>query len=75
MCIARADQAVIHAYHMAKRLTEMVPVRVSRRQKIALRRMAREAGVDVSEIVRRMIDERSSSPPDRVNAVAVGVAA
>ena len=41
-----------------KRLIETVPVRVSRRQKIALRRWARLAKVDVSDVVRDMIEER-----------------
>lgn len=34
----------------------VVPVRVTRRQKIALRRLARERGIDVSSLVRQMID-------------------
>lgn len=39
-------------------LREVVPVRVSRRQKVALRRLARQSGVDVSCLVRDMIEER-----------------
>jgi len=35
-----------------------IPIRVTRRQKVALRRMAREADRDVSSIVREMIEER-----------------
>lgn len=35
-----------------------IPIRVTRRQKMALRRMAREADRDVSSIVREMIDDR-----------------
>lgn len=57
---------MIHAYHtwitrvirsvqMTKK-DHVVPVRVTRRQKIALRRLARERGIDVSSLVRQMID-------------------
>jgi len=45
---------------MIKRLDEVVPVRVSRREKILLRRWAREAGTDLSKVVRDMIELRRS---------------
>jgi hypothetical protein len=45
---------------MIKRLDEVVPVRVSRREKILLRRWAREAGTDLSKVVRDMIERRRS---------------
>ncbi len=41
-----------------KRLTETVPVRMSRKQKIALRRWARLARADVSDVVRDLVEER-----------------
>ncbi len=41
-----------------KRLTRVVPIRVSHEDRAALRRWAREGGTDVSKIVRRMIDEQ-----------------
>lgn len=52
-----------------------IPIRVTRRQKVALRRMAREADRDVSSIVREMIDERvarsaESGSEDRSEAAA-----
>jgi hypothetical protein len=44
---------------MAKpRLTETVPVRLSREHKIALRRLARESNLGVSDVVRDLIVER-----------------
>ncbi len=45
---------------MIKRLDEVVPVRVSRKEKILLRRWARESGADVSKVVRDMINRRRS---------------
>jgi hypothetical protein len=46
---------------MAKpRLTTVVPVRLLREHKIALRKMARESNSDVSELVRDWILERLS---------------
>lgn len=68
-----------------KRLTETVPVRVSRKQKIALRRWARLAKADVSDVVRDLVEERlrreaeaareSSEPALESTAQPVGVAA
>lgn len=51
-----------------KRLVETVPVRVSRKQKIALRRWARLAKVDVSDVVRDMIEERLRRQEDEAGA-------
>jgi hypothetical protein len=60
-------------------LTEFLPIRVSRKQKIALRRWARQADLDVSNVVRNMIEERMVEEISRrqsdVNADPVGVAA
>jgi hypothetical protein len=42
------------------KLDEVVPVRVSRREKILLRRWARESGTDLSKVVRDMIERRRS---------------
>ena len=50
---------------MIKRLDEVVPVRVSRREKILLRRWAREAGTDLSKVVRDMIERRRSEEAAR----------
>lgn len=72
---------MIHAYHMTGKslLTEFLPIRVSRKQKIALRRWARQADLDVSNVVRNMIEERMVEEISRrqsdVNADPVGVAA
>lgn len=71
MCLARARKVVIRVDHMTdKRLVETVPVRVSRRQKIALRRWARLAKVDVSDVVRDMIEERLRRQADESGASA-----
>jgi hypothetical protein len=60
-------------------LTEFLPIRISRKQKIALRRWARQANADVSNVVRDMIEERMVEEISRrqsdVNADPVGVAA
>lgn len=40
-----------------RRLTRVIPVRVTPRHQEALRRWAREADIDVSKVVRRMIDD------------------
>lgn len=40
------------------RLDEVIPIRIPRRHKIALRRIARRAQVDVSAVVRVLIEER-----------------
>lgn len=50
---------------MVKRLDEVVPVRVSRKEKILLRRWARESGADVSKVVRDMIERRRLEEEDR----------
>lgn len=65
-------------------LTRVVPVRVSREHKSALRRWAREAKVDVSKVMRDLIDEESrrreagepaGASATRVSDTQVGVAA
>jgi hypothetical protein len=40
-----------------RRLTRVVPIRVSRDDRALLRRLARERGTDVSKVVRGMIEE------------------
>ncbi len=50
---------------MVKRLDEVVPVRVTRKEKILLRRWARESGADVSKVIRDMIERRRSEEEDK----------
>jgi len=56
--LARADLVVIRMCHMTAkpRLSEFVPIRMSREHKVQLRRWARESRADVSTVVRSMIE-------------------
>ena len=60
---------------MVKRLDAVVPVRVTRKEKILLRRWARESNADVSKVVRDMIERRraeESAPAPEIDDVDDG---
>lgn len=57
--LAPVDHAVIRVDHMAtkRRFTRVVPIRVTTKHRVALRRFARQRNVDVSQVVRDAIDD------------------
>ncbi len=55
------------------RLDEVIPIRLPRAHKVALRRIARRAGRDASALVREMIEQRIAE--DQARAASEGAVA